>query len=279
MPNSLFAWYGGRSDHEVWNFLSRIRNGEQSVVFASPESLFGALGDVLADSAAAGQIGQFVVDEAHMVASWGTDFRPDFQALGGFRRRLKDGAEEIGVPFRTVLLSATITQADIATLSDLFADSGQMVVAGAPSLRPEISYLASEAPNRIERLKRVREAVMHLPRPLFIYGSTHEDVRGEISDAFRADGFQRFASVTGNSSESERRESVAGLRGDNEDGRPTIDLAVGTSAFGQVSTCRTSERLSMLVCPKRSIATTRRLADLLAMDSVPWLCSYGPRTT
>ena len=61
-------------------------------------------------------------------------------------------------------MSATITAADIETLSDLFADGGRLVVAGAPSLRPEIAYLTAEAPSREERLEWVCEAALHLQR-------------------------------------------------------------------------------------------------------------------
>ena len=211
--------------------ISRIRQGGQRVVFTSPEALFGTLGDVLADAAAAGRVGQFVVDEAHMVATWGTDFRPDFQALGGFRRRLRDAAATAGHQFRTVLMSATITTADIETLTDLFADGGPLVVAGAPSLRPEIAYLTAEAADTEERLERVCEAALHLPRPIFVYASTREGVR-ELVDAFGARGFQRVVSVTGRSTDEQRRGAVAALRGDHVGGRPTADLAVGTSAFG-----------------------------------------------
>lgn len=211
--------------------LSRIRQGGQRVVFTSPEALFGTLGDVLAEAAAAGRVGQFVVDEAHMVATWGTDFRPDFQALGGFCRRLRDAAAPAHHRFRTVLMSATITAADIETLSSIFADGRPLIVAGAPSLRPEIAYLTAEAPSAEERLDRVCEAAMHLPRPAFVYASTREGVR-ELVDAFRSRGFQRVVSVTGTSTDSQRRGAIAALSGRPPGTRPTADLAVGTSAFG-----------------------------------------------
>ena len=69
--------------------LAAIRDGRQRAVFTSPEALFGALGDALLEAARAGRLGQFVVDEAHMVSTWGTDFRPDFQALAGYRQQLR----------------------------------------------------------------------------------------------------------------------------------------------------------------------------------------------
>ena len=225
-----FAWHGGLDAEVRGQLLTRISEGGQRAVFTSPEALFGTLGDLLAEVAAAGRIGQFVVDEAHMVATWGTDFRPDFQALAGFRRRLRVAAHRH--PFRTVLMSATITGADVETLTDLFVETGQrLILAGAPALRPEIGYLTAEAPDAVERLRRVCEAVLHLPRPVFVYATRREDV-ALLVDAFRAHGFQRLVVVTGDSSDSDRREAVAALRGRYGGGRPTADLAVGTSAFG-----------------------------------------------
>ena len=49
------------------------------MVFTSPEALTRTLGRVLEQVAASGHLGHFVVDEAHMVAAWGGEFRPDYQ--------------------------------------------------------------------------------------------------------------------------------------------------------------------------------------------------------
>ena len=104
------------------------------------------------------------------------------------------------------------------------------MVAGAPSLRPEIAYLTAEADDPDSRLRRVCEAVLHLPRPLFVYATRKRDV-AELEQAFRACGINRLVTVTGDSSDDERRHAVNALRGD-ADHAPTADLAVGTSAFG-----------------------------------------------
>lgn len=225
-----FAWHAGLKSDEAVAILRRLREGDQRVIFTSPEALFGTLGEVLTDVAEDGRIGQFVIDEAHMVATWGTDFRPDFQALAGFRRRMLTAAGEHA--FRTVLMSATITAADVETLNDLFCDEGQpLVLAGAPSLRPEIAYRTAEAATPEERLQRVREAILHLPRPLFVYATRPEDAAFLVED-FSSLGFERIVTVTGRSSEEERRSAVTALRGDGSASGPTADLAVGTSAFG-----------------------------------------------
>ncbi len=226
-----FAFHGGLSRVSRGEILTRVRTGGQRVVFASPESLFGALGDALVDAASAGRLGQFVVDEAHIVATWGAEFRPEFQAIAGFRRTLLTAASVHGYRFRTVLMTATATASDVATLADLFTESGRrLVAAGAVALRPEIAYVAAEAPTADERVVRVEDAVRHLPRPLFLYATRPVDVAA-LAARVRALGIRRVVTVTGDSNDSERRHAIRALRGVNET-LPEADIAIGTSAFG-----------------------------------------------
>ena len=70
------------------------------------------------------QVGQLVIDEAHIVATWGAEFRPDFQALSGYRRQLQAVASEHDYHFRTLLLTATASQSDVEALHTLFTDQG-----------------------------------------------------------------------------------------------------------------------------------------------------------
>ena len=86
--NEVFAFHSGLDRATRRDMLARIRGSPQRAVFTSPEALFGALGSAIRDASEAGRIGQFVVDEAHLVASWGAEFRPDFQILAGYRSEL-----------------------------------------------------------------------------------------------------------------------------------------------------------------------------------------------
>jgi ATP-dependent DNA helicase RecQ len=226
-----FAFHHGLTTPARAELYKRIRNGQQRVVFTSPEAACGVLGEVLGEAADSGYIAQFVIDEAHTVASWGAEFRPDFQMLAGVRRQLLVRARRGGLTFRTILMTATATEADVETLTDLFVESGrQLVICGAAALRPELSYWAAKCADREERSERVLESVMHLPRPLFVYTSTKDDARN-IFALLSDNGFHRVALVTGDSTEDERRSAVRALRGDAVQ-LPTADIAVGTSAFG-----------------------------------------------
>jgi ATP-dependent DNA helicase RecQ len=228
--NERFAFHGGLSTADRAAMYERLREGRQRVVFAAPESLTRTLGRVLEQVAASGRLGHFVVDEAHMVAAWGGEFRPDYQLLSAYRRKLLGLCPEKH-RFRTVLMTATASVGDVQVLRQLFVDEGaSLAVVGAPSLRPELSYLVAQAPDEPTRLERVVEAARSLPRPLFVYTTKVDDVAA-VRAALRETGITRVVSVTGEASEDERRAAVDALRHGGNRG-PKADVAVGTSAFG-----------------------------------------------
>lgn len=68
--------------------IEGIHNGEYSIIYLSPELL---LSSSIEDFIGERRIGLFVVDEAHLVTSWGRDFRVDYWFLGEFLNKLRDG--------------------------------------------------------------------------------------------------------------------------------------------------------------------------------------------
>jgi ATP-dependent DNA helicase RecQ len=226
-----FSYSAGVTDQARTEMFARIRGGQQRAVFTSPESACGLLGEVLGDAAESGYITQIVIDEAHTVASWGAEFRPDFQLLAGVRQQLLARACDRGHAFRTVLMTATATEADVDTLTNLFVDPGRsLVVCGATALRPELAYWAGHCVNESQRMESVLDAVRNLPRPCFIYTSTRAEARA-ISEVLSDAGFRRVVMVTGDTPEDERRAAVRALRRQGSEGL-TADIAIGTSAFG-----------------------------------------------
>jgi superfamily II DNA/RNA helicase len=226
-----FAFHSGLSQGQRGEILERIRNGGQRVVFTSPEALFGALGERLLGAAREGRFRQFAIDEAHVVASWGAHFRPDFQALAAFREQLRNVAAEGGHRFRTLLMTATAAQEDVRTLHSLFSSDGApLTVGGAVALRPELAYAVAEAADPEQRTSRVIEALRRLPRPLFIYTATKRDAAA-VAARVVAEGVRRCVTVTGDSSDVEREGALQALRG-SAAAPPTADVVVATSAFG-----------------------------------------------
>src|SRR3546814_6797310 len=76
------------------DLLNEFRRGEIPILLLSPEIALGAARDVLLEAATpAGakyaslkaNLRTLVIDEAHIVESWGRSFRPDFQRLPALR--------------------------------------------------------------------------------------------------------------------------------------------------------------------------------------------------
>lgn len=71
------------SFEERQNRIDEIRRGIKSIIYIAPESLLATgVNTLLGDR----KIGLFVIDEAHIVTSWGRDFRADYWFLSDFIR-------------------------------------------------------------------------------------------------------------------------------------------------------------------------------------------------
>ena len=96
----------------------KIKNGECSILYVSPETLLSNsditmfIGDR--------QIGLLVVDEAHTVATWGKNFRPDYWYLGDYLDKLRHRAKsKYSFPIATFTATATISN---DTNNDMYHD-------------------------------------------------------------------------------------------------------------------------------------------------------------
>ncbi|MBR4382533.1 MAG: ATP-dependent DNA helicase RecQ, partial [Selenomonadaceae bacterium] len=67
--------------------IEKISSGACNLLYVSPETLVNRTGveQLIGDRT----IGLFVVDEAHIVTTWGKQFRPDYWYLGDYVRRLR----------------------------------------------------------------------------------------------------------------------------------------------------------------------------------------------
>lgn len=91
---------------EKENTMDRVKSGEISILYLSPESLLSNsdITNLIGDR----KIGLVVVDEAHIVATWGKSFRPDYWYLGEFIHRLRnDPKTEHRFPIATFTATAT----------------------------------------------------------------------------------------------------------------------------------------------------------------------------
>jgi len=213
---------GQAASNEV--LKERIAEGSQILLFASPEAICGPLRRSLEQCASLGRLRALVVDEAHLVDSWGTGFRTEFQLVGGLRRELirRSPAK---AQLRTILLTATLTSASRETLRTLFSEKDNFSALDASALRPEPEYWVARASPTLEKKERVLEAIRHLPRPMILYVTKVTDAV-EWGELLHQLGHRRLRVVHGKTPDADRDETLDRWR--NAD----IDIVVATSAFG-----------------------------------------------
>ncbi|MFD6091262.1 protein DpdF [Oerskovia sp. NPDC060338] len=229
LPNEL-AYFGDRSAVEKEAIKERLRDGSQKVLFTSPEALVTGLAQSLRHLASRGTLSHIVIDEAHLVRSWGLSFRPEFQVVASLIAELRDVAKAQGVaPPRVSLLTATLSQQGLLLNDQLFAGSGTSLFVGSTFLRTEIRYLYTPPVSVDQRLDRVVEALHHLPRPAIVY-TTKKESAEVIAERLRQAGFARTAVFHGDVQAQERLNILRAWSGD--DGPTSVDVVVGTSAFG-----------------------------------------------
>lgn len=88
---------------ERLSIIEKLRNAEIKVLFVTPEKIVSSkwFQSVLDELYSKELLVRFVIDEAHCISHWGSDFRPDYASLGVLRKCYPD------VPI--LLLTATAT--------------------------------------------------------------------------------------------------------------------------------------------------------------------------
>lgn len=67
--------------------LQRIKSGDVDLLYLSPETLLSySIETIIGDR----EIGLIIIDEAHIVTTWGVGFRPDYWYLGSYLNRLRN---------------------------------------------------------------------------------------------------------------------------------------------------------------------------------------------
>lgn len=230
-PSGHYAYAGDLPEDIRRQIISDVRSGRQRVLIAAPEAVNRSLLRPLEDAAEAGLITHCVIDEAHLVEQWGSEFRPAFQTIASQRQAWIRAAPP-GRAARTIALSATLTAPQVETLEALFGSPGPTQIVWASQLRSEPSYYVESFPDIPARQGAVLEAITLLPRPMAVYVTKREDAMGWVS-LLRAEGLLRVTEVTGDSEDAERRAAIEGWHSaDGEAISSRLDVVVGTSAFG-----------------------------------------------
>lgn len=219
------AFHGGLSKDERAQVFRAIREGRQRVLFTSPEAATGSLRETLTECASLGRITDVVIDEAHIVASWGNGFRPAFQLLPALIHSLR-AATPHNSPIRVTLASATLTQHTLEVLQQHFGGANKTEVISSVYLRPEPRYASYDCGcDELKRQGLVLEALMFAPRPFILYVTRPEEATSWLK-FLRTRGFKRISAFTGETLADDRKK-LLGQWSRNE-----LDGMVATSAFG-----------------------------------------------
>ena len=216
--------HGDQEPATLDRIIHNINSGKMRLLISSPEAILKnkKINQTLELAAENGNLGNLVMDESHMIPDWGAQFRPEFQLLSIFRRKLMKLSEE-GI--RTYLMSATLIQENINTLKDLYADQNKWIELRSDALRNETRYNIIYCKNNAMRKKRIIDLCRLMPKPLIVYVLSPGDARYWCK-TLNEYGFKNVMEFTGETGDHERSQV---LKSWNED---KVDMVVATSAFG-----------------------------------------------
>src|SRR5205814_1862098 len=114
-----------------------------------------------------GQIGLFVVDEAHCISDWGHDFRPDYRRIVQVMKRLP-----AGVPVR-----GTTATANDRVVRDIETQIPQLHVLRGPLVRSSLRLYNIRLAHQSDRLAWLVYFLPQLPGNGIVYCLTIQDAR------------------------------------------------------------------------------------------------------
>lgn len=196
--------------------LRAISDGAAQLVLVAPERFASrAFREVLARR----EVGLFVVDEAHCVAEWGHDFRPDYL-------RLHDAIQALGRP----AVMATTATATPRVAEEIAARLGlrDWLAVRSGFDRPNLTFdvVAVEGKGAVGRKRALLIHTLREPgaRPAIVYCGTRKDSE-DITTLLRQQGLAAVTYHAGMSGEARAASHDAFMQGDAE-------VVVATNAFG-----------------------------------------------
>ncbi|QYJ70318.1 DEAD/DEAH box helicase [Shewanella sp. FJAT-51649] len=217
-----YAWHSGLSVQSRAGIRERLENGEQRVLFCSPEAAKSALTISLFKLAKQQRLGALIIDEAHMLAHWGAEFRPEFQLIPPLLYALQMTSPR---PIRHILMSATLTRSTVDVLKRLLPSEQQLIEVNGCFLRPEPDYHIEHCNSEKQHLQKVAHILTLLPRPMVVYTTKVDEATFWYSHLKHL-GYQRVGLFTGETSKDDRQSLVDQWRNNQ------CDIMVATSAFG-----------------------------------------------
>lgn len=200
---------GARAHREAWR---RLRAGDAEFVLLAPEQL--AKEDVLSALADL-EVSLLVIDEAHCIASWGHDFRPDYLMLGAF-------AERLGRPPIIALTATASTPVRAEIVRRLSLEEPALCMGDLD--RPNIALAVRRHTSDADKRAAVVDEVAQLPAPGLVYTATRRDTE-RYAQELHERGLRSAAYHAGMPAKERTRVHEAFLADE-------LDVVVATSAFG-----------------------------------------------
>ena len=203
--------------------LREIRAGSTQLVLAAPERFASS---AFREALAQRHVGLFVVDEAHCVAEWGHDFRPDYLRLHDAINSLTNGHPPGGRP-AVMAATATATPRVAEEIAERLELSDWVSIRSGFD-RPNLVFdvVSMEGKGALARKRAALEHVLGDPeaRPAIVYCGTRKDTE-EVAQRIGELGISAVAYHAGMSPDA-RRASQAAFMEDR------AEVVVATNAFG-----------------------------------------------
>jgi ATP-dependent DNA helicase RecQ len=206
----------GMGDGHNEQALETIRSGSAKLVLAAPERFASR---AFRATLATRKVGLFVVDEAHCVAEWGHDFRPDYL-------RLHEAIESLGRP---AVMAATAT-ATPKVAEEVAERLGlrEWVAVRSGFDRPNLSFdvVGLEGKGAVARKRAALIHVLAQPgaRPAIVYCGTRKHTE-EVTELLAGRGVGAVSYHAGMTPDARRVSQEAFMGGEAE-------VVVATNAFG-----------------------------------------------
>lgn len=213
-------------DQDTPGYLQRVRSPQgPTLFFCSPEKLLKdpELNKNLLQLAQENKVHSIYIDEAHIIASWGSSFRPDFQLVQAWIDKIRTQSSDI----RTVLATATLDKESEAYFHRFYQSPGktlQRVDAHLP--RTEISIVGKRFEQQTDRDRCFEAILPYLPRPCIVYCGTQKETQELTEKLKNTHQYSRAEYMHGGTDQEAREELVDEWR----EGK--LDIVVATSAFG-----------------------------------------------